>query len=211
MRGLVGSLVARRRNSKRKEATRAKKRVMGVHLDWLEIALGYDQWGRGDPDPVVLVAVYRQRRLLRRELVRPRVPSPYPASVEHQRLFEVEVGRGRVGVLVVAYEEDSGKDVAELYARLEAGDIELWSTAHEEPSPRSLATWIRAASTGDEAVELLVEGNSLADGARDDYVGACMIVCGDDGSERTKRRSHRLHMRSRDGKNDWTMQVTLTG
>lgn len=200
--------MGRRRRKKRKKGSSDRK--LTIALDWIEIALGDDGWGRGDPEPVLLLGLYAladdEVSLVSRGLARPRVRSPYPndADGDDRPIIQVRPPQGtRLALLVLALEEDGGKDVAAIYAKLEKPSFTLWSNDASEPYPRALAEWI-AGPSGTFGVHPMHEEVDLAEHCRsDEWIGATLIVGAARGS------SHRVHVRSDDGDNDWTVELAL--
>ncbi|MEM9069784.1 MAG: hypothetical protein AAGE52_14825 [Myxococcota bacterium] len=198
--------MARRRKSKGKRGPKAVR----VTLGWLEIALGFDEWGRGDPDPAILLGLVVLEEgtvsLLSRGLVRPRVPSPYPNDIDggSKVLVTAKPPRAsRLGLLVLALEEDGGQDVRDLYAMLERPDFTLWSDEGSEPNPRSLSAWLQE-PRGVYRVHAIHGDEDLAERCRsDDWVGAALVVAPTAGED------YRVHTRSADGRNDWTFELRL--
>lgn len=195
---------------KRKRKKPSSDRSLSVSLDWIEIALGDDGWGRGDPEPVLLLGMYALRdgvvTLVSRGLVRPRVPSPYPNDADGPKrpVIETRPPKGvPLALLVLALEEDGGKDVQQNYARLERSGFTFWEGNDPEPNPRSLADWM-AGPKGVFGVHPLHEEVDLAESCRsDDWIGATLIVGVAHGGR------HRVHVRSEDGENDWTVELAL--
>lgn len=200
------------RKKRRGRKKRSSERKLTVALDWIEIALGDDGWGRGDPEPVLLVGLYALTEagvsLVSRGLARPRVRSPYPNDTDgpERPIIETRPPRspqGSLALLVLALEEDGGQDVRELYAMLEEPGFTLWCDEDPEPNPRGLAEWM-AGPSGTFGAHPLHGEVDLAERCRsDEWVGATLIV----GVARGAR--HRVHVRSPDGDNDWTVELAL--
>ena len=150
----MGVRYGRRLGRRKRKKRSSSERKLTVALDWIEIALGDDGWGRGDPDPVLLLGLYGYAEgrvsLISRGLARPRVRSPYPNDSDgHDRpIIEARPPPKdtRLALLVFALEEDGGADVRELYATLEQPSFTLWSDDDPEPNPRAMAEWIAGPS-----------------------------------------------------------------
>ena len=185
---------------------------------WFEVALGDDGFGRGDPDPILLLALYRtvgdKAELICRGLSRVNIASPYPASVdadEAPTLARVlPPGEYPLGLIAIALEEDGGTDVQRLYAMFERGDFTLWSSDHPEPEPKTLAEWIESDADGVASVDLLAAGEQIDASCKDDrLVGVTISTFHSKTLKSQKRIANRLHFRSGDGKNDWTSEVVV--
>ena len=200
--------MGRRNRKKRKKPSSDRK--LSVSLDWIEIALGDDGWGRGDPEPVLLLGLYaladERVSLVSRGLVRPRVRSPYPnhAEGDGKPIIATRPPKGvPLALLVLALEEDGGRDVRELYAKLEKPSFTLWSDDDDTPNPRPFAEWL-AGPRGSFGVHPLHDEVDLAEHcSSDEWIGATLIVGVARGG------SHRVHVRSEDGDNDWTVELAL--
>lgn len=198
------------RKKRKHRKRRSSERFLTVALDWIEIALGDDGWGRGDPEPVLLVGLYAEHEtqvsLVSRGLARPRVKSPYPNDVDGDEgpIIKTRLpDQSRLALLVLALEEDGGKDVQSLYAMLEQPRFSFWSDDDPEPNPRTLSEWM-AGATGVFGVNPLHDEVDLAEHCRsDEWIGATLIV------DVKRGGRHRVHVRSADGTNDWTVELGL--
>ena len=142
--------MGRKRKHRKKKSS---ERKLTVALDWIESALGDDGWGRGDPEPVLLLGLYALAddgvSLVSRGLARPRVSSPYPndADGDDRPIIETHPPKNiPLALLVLALEEDGGQDVRELYAKLEQPKFTLWGDDDTEPNPRGFSDWIAGPS-----------------------------------------------------------------
>jgi hypothetical protein len=202
-------------------------------IDALELARGHDGPLRGAPDPVLMMGVYSVARgpltgpsapsvptgtvrLLDRRWLRVPVQNSFPCrvAVDDAAAPLVAVPSGHaVGLLLVALEEDGGKDLQRIYGLLERPDgwVTWWSDARE-PDPHGLAeTFMHLASTSAEAhgqsVRVLLDGLDPATTCKDDdYIGSYVAAMN---AVARGRWTARAHVVSRDGKNDWTALLSV--
>jgi hypothetical protein len=188
----------------------------------LEIARGDDGLLRGKPEPVILVGAYLVRAtrvlLLGRSLSRVTPELSFPSTVkvkpDHQLLFDKHFrsdATGRIVLVALALEEDSGNDVTRVYADLEhPARLRIWPAEASMPAPRTLEE-IAHDSMWDPCavprVHLLVHDADARDTCKDDdFVGACVLnmpsIAGSDDYRR-------LHFLSDSGKNDWTATLRI--
>lgn len=190
-----------------------------VRLQNLELARGYDGLLRGEPEPAVLVALYvveaQRAQHLGRLCTRFQQPTRLPCVITPRETQEIKARVQHlqpalfVGV-AIAIEEDSGKDLRELYASLEQPEaISLWSETSQWPEPL-LLNELTAPGPGlqmFDGAHILVDGEHLSDRCQhDDLVAA--IVFGVTGGQRYDS-VQRLHFLSKGGLNDWTAVLRL--
>jgi hypothetical protein len=116
---------------------------------------------------------------------------------------------GLLVIVAVALEEDSGKDVAALYADLgHPARLGLWDPAAELPEPRALEELVQLApSLVPEAdrISLLRDGVALERAVTaDDWVGSLLLRVSL--AERSEQ-SYRFQFVSPDEQNDWTLDL----
>lgn len=188
-------------------------------LDHLELAKGHDGFLRGKPEPVIILGIYFAEsghiRLLSREIMHFEVPGRFPATVERlpamlpARRYAHKEG-AHMMLLALAVEEDSGRDIPDLYAALErVGGLDIWRIDHALHEPLHLhelpvenLDWHRS-----HRVRVLLDGVDLGQACRkDDWVAAALAVVATDPSGNITRR---LHFVSGDLRNDWTAQVRV--
>ncbi|WP_165374399.1 MULTISPECIES: hypothetical protein [Sorangium] len=207
----------------------------------LELASGHDGLLRGAPEPVLLVAAYllfppdpgapppapptpgapaglTLPRPLGRTLVRfsaPRGRFPAVLTLRGPLSFKARARareNDRILLLVLAVEEDSGKEVERLYAHLaDAKHLRLWDLDAPVPAPSTLAELIAAPYLQGHAapvrVGVLDDGGDLRDTCRgDDFVGASAALV----STSRHEDALRFHVVSADGRNDWTAVTTVS-
>jgi hypothetical protein len=188
----------------------------------LELAKGYDGLLRGLPEPTVIVGAWvvgpTRAQLVGRTLVRFACPKRFPGVVNTVGPVGVraDVAYGRPAQLVllaVAIEEDSGTGVREVFAALERqSELTLIHTEDAMPHGDTIAAFTRDAKDRylrPRPVDVHVGGadlSTLSDG--DDLVGAAVCVLDFDGR---LNRTLRFHLRSEDGRNDWTVRLEVKG
>ncbi|MBZ0234761.1 MAG: hypothetical protein K8M05_20690 [Deltaproteobacteria bacterium] len=192
---------------------------LSVRMEALELATGHDGLLRGAPEPVVVIGVYAaggdRTRLAGRSVYRFARPGAFPCKVAAREPASdactlVAAPGDRLVILALAVEEDRGRGVQALFAELERGDgILVWSTDRAMPAPLHLHELEGALVDPDlgHRVELLLGEHDPArhlDG--DDWVGAAVLHA----DLAVRPRRHRLHLRSADGRNDWTAQVEVS-
>ncbi len=204
---------------KRKKRERAASRAIRIRVRRVELALAYDGWLRGAPEPVLLFAIYRivgdDITLLSRSTIRvPAGAGPGQVVELDELALEAQVPMGdgmRILLLVAAVEEDGGEGVARVYADLEApSTLQAWAVDAAVPEPRSLLEWAcqePPPAPATARVHLVDASGDLRDrDLGDDWIGAAVVQVTptlDRGAER------RLRFVSEDGKNDWTAVVEL--
>ena len=116
---------------------------------------------------------------------------------------------GRLLVLVVAFEEDGGTDIRTVHQKLsEPEELELRLAGEVIAAPmmlRDFSAWLDSSSPHSLPVSFS-RGAPGASGAKDDFVGACLI-----GLPPTRRNQqpHQLRFVSPDRKNDWTATLLV--
>lgn len=191
---------------------------VSLRMDPLELARGYDGLLRGAPEPVVMLAVYgagpEHARLAGRSLFRFERPGAFPCKVAAREpaadpCTVVVEPAGRLVILALAVEEDSGRGVQALYAELERGDaIMVWSSDGVLPVPQHLYELDApsvAADRGHRVQVLLGERDPARRLDGDDWVDAAVLHS----TLEVRQAQHRLHLCSADGRNDWTAQVEV--
>ncbi len=185
-----------RRRRRKKKALTARPRPSGgikveLVLEAVELARGYDGPLRGLPEPRLLIAAYHVSPggviLVRRALCRVAPGSEFPQRIPideellRQRVHASSAqDRGLLVVLVMALEEDSGDDVADVYADIaEPARWSMWDPRSELPDVRTLSELVALMPTSPPAAEpvaLLRDGVPLEPSVtEDDWVGALMI------------------------------------
>lgn len=198
-------------------AKHKKKRTPGdlvLEMRGLEIARAYDGILRGEPEAVVMVAVYAledapriiARALWRFDSATEKLPTVVAARrparpIAHSYAIETEAP---VLLLAVGMEEDAGADVRRVYGLLErAAHLHLWDQDEggSHPSPLSLGE-LADKLARPTRVRVLIDSVDLgmAKQPRDDYVGACAVSL----PRARLLADHRMHLTDDAGKNDWT-------
>lgn len=187
----------------------------------LDLARGHDGFLRGHPEPVLLVGLYRchggDADMLGRTVIHfervARVPGEI-APVAGRDGFATEgyiANGGALAVLVVALEEDRGRDIASLYAELiEAGEILLWASDAGEAVPAPLAELPHHGAEGElAAVELKIAGRFPRDWFRaDDYIAAAAAWLTPNRG-RLRLRARLRSEASREARNDWLAELEI--
>ncbi|MBX3193022.1 MAG: hypothetical protein KF819_38915 [Labilithrix sp.] len=194
-------------------------------VEKLEIARGHDGFLRGPPDPVLAVAVYVHDastcRLLGRSLHRfrpsARMPSEVLPDVHPIASGAIDANQDfRYLALVVALEEDGGRDVQRLYGMLEHHRLlSVWDEAHSEVEPFSLLAVPRElAWFTPTPVDLIVDGASASTSCSSDkYIGAvcwAMQPRSDVPTAPLRPSVYRLPFLAADRKNDWTALLSIS-
>lgn len=115
----------------------------------------------------------------------------------------------RIVVLALAVEEDNGKGVASLYARLERGEeVIVWTDGETAPVPIHLPELHpdRMVPAMSHRVHLLFGEDDPSKVRGDDWIGATLVWM----NARADSHRHRLHFVAPDGRNDWTASVFLS-
>jgi len=187
-------------------------------IQGLEVARGYDGFLRGDPEPVVVVAVLvvsgESVQLAGRSLHRFRAEGPFPgvATTTHRKLapctLHLDAGFPTWLVLAAALEVDGGVDVQRIFGAMERhAALSLWASDLREFEARPLA-----ALAGDpewatpRAVQLLSDGEAFGPSCQSDkWIGAASWSI--PGSSYPVSRRFRAPFLSEDRRNDWTAIV----
>lgn len=193
---------------------------MQIELTALDLARGHDGLLRGAPEPVVLFAAFlldaaRPPKPLGRAFARFAPKDRFPAVIPP---IEKAVIRGRarsnslarVVLLGIALEEDSGKDIERVYARLSDGKgLRVWEPEDAIPAPAAigeLTGWALSPAPHSARVHVVEEGADLQDICKEDeLIGACAIVL----APRRSEERYYLGFTSPDGKNDWTASLDV--
>ncbi|HET7544230.1 MAG TPA: hypothetical protein VFK05_30375 [Polyangiaceae bacterium] len=116
----------------------------------------------------------------------------------------------RLLVLVLSLEENSGDDVAGLYAALEnPGALLIYNASESVPTPLSLEEWATRECRAPlaQVVEVLRGGESLATTTHSDqFIAATAFNLP---AQERSDEAWRLPFVSRDGRNDWTLLVRM--
>lgn len=218
----------RRNRKKRRSALQGHARQLEVSIDELELARAHDGTFRGRVEPCLLVGAYHLRSgraaLVGRALCPIKVPGAAPLRVDVERdLVRANVvasssapADGMFVVLVLALEEDSGRDVQALYAELEKpAHWAVWDAERQVPEPlllHELARLEPSLAPVAERVQLLFgESHVPASPKSDELIGALLVRVAE--SPVGRPSDWRFHFQSPDGKNDWTavLRIRVTG
>lgn len=224
-----GRRARQRRNRKKRRAGLAvSARRLEVSIDLFEAAHAHDGLLRGRVEPRLVVGAYHVRAgraaLVGRALCAIQAPGPAPFRIDVERdLVRASVvasssapADGMFVVLVLALEEDSGKDVQALYAELErpSGWV-VWEEQRPMPEPHTLeelATLGASEPPVAERVQLLFgDAHAPRPDESDELVGALLVRIAE--SSLSRPSEWRFHFRAPDGRNDWTavLRVRVTG
>jgi len=189
-----------------------------IAVERLEIASARDGFLRGAPDPCFVLACYRfdgeEVEPLGRAIYRFDVGRAPCELVRRERLLDLPVLLEsypmRLGVLLLAFEENHGSDIQEAYRDLaEPESFFVWNASQAEPNPLPLAQHAGQIRPNHcDRVQLLRDGETLLDSVRDDtWVGAASgaVVF----AARTEERILRCHARSLDEQNDWLAELSF--
>ncbi len=195
---------------------------IAIEVAALEVVAGFDGLLGGKPEPALVLGAYAVGRgqavLLDRAMARflPKGRFPLTVSpVEPARLGARLVSQAEdlhFVLLVLAFEEDGGKDVRAFYGALEhPHELSVFASTQTEVSPLAVGE-IRAAKWPlDQAtpVDLLAEGSPASSRCSDDtFIGASVLHLS------TRRRPatslYRLPFRTADRRNDWTAFLRIT-
>jgi autoinducer 2-degrading protein len=190
-----------------------------AELERLELASAHDGFLRGSPELCFVLAVYARQAgelvTLGRALYRLALRVNAPCVIEcSELLFDVPIEilglPAEVGVLMLAVEENGGKDVQGLYQELaDPLAFRLWHCAEDVPEPADLSEWFEPGRPFAPArVQVLRESQAVAESLLDDtWVGASL------GHFVLPARGHecvgRFHVASADGQNDWLAVIGL--
>lgn len=222
-----GRRARQRRNRKqRRAALKGHARRLEVSIDEFELARAHDGPFRGRVEPRLLIGAYHVRggraALVGRALCPIEVTGAAPLRVKVERdLLRATViasssapADGMFVVLVLALEEDSGRDVQVLYAALEQPALwAVWEAERPVPEPRllhELAQLEPSAAPVAERVQVLF-GESHLPASSDELIGTLMVRVAEGPVGRPSE--WRFHFQSPDGKNDWTavLRIRVTG
>jgi len=186
----------------------------------LEVARGYDGFLRGDPEPVVIVAVYvvsgPHVQMAGRTLHRFRAKGPFPsvATTKEMRLADCTThlasGAPRWLVLATALEVDGGVDVQRVFGAMERhATLSMWAADARELEAIGLAAVAAEAEwEAPRAIQLFSDSEAIGASCRSDkWIGAaCWWV---EGAELQVSHRYRAPFLSEDRGNDWTAIVDL--
>lgn len=189
-----------------------------IAVERLEIASAREGFLRGAPDPCLVLACYRfegeEVEPLGRAIYRFAVERAPCELVRQERLLDLPVLLEnypmRLGVLLLAFEENHGSDIQEAYRDLaEPESFFVWNATQAEPNPVPLAQHARQIRANHaDRVQLLRDGETLLDSVRDDtWVGAASGAV--EFATRTDERILRCHTRSLDEHNDWLAELSF--
>lgn len=187
----------------------------------LDIARGHDGFLRGDPEPVVLAAVYvldgTDVRTMDKALYRFTAQSPFPSTAPPQSSLAISAQIHHqkpiwFAVLAIALERDAGGDVQRMYGALDHHEgLSLYRPEGDELAPIHVAELVdrREAWRYPQKTQLLVDGSYASAGCSDDeWVGSVAWVMSGRtppfSTRRQTRSEFRLHFRAADERNDWT-------
>jgi hypothetical protein len=202
-----------RGKSRRRQTPRSPR--FRLTLDRIELAAGRDGLLRGGPEPALLGGLFRARPgpvLLGRCLHRLGSIDDFPhnASLD-QQLLDVSLPAGTLpgtlALLCLVLEEDSGRDLAQLYADLATpANLAAFDGAARVPEPRPMSELMAHPASElphAETIHLLRDDQPLQDQVKDDdWIAAALIRIA---LPEAGRSSHwALQARSADGHNDWT-------
>jgi hypothetical protein len=188
-----------------------------LRLQTVVLRRGHDGFLRGQPEPVLLPALYQLRRgepcLVGKTRFALAVTQPFPSTVTPDAALlqaKLDDRAGSLALLCAAFEEDSGEDLALVASQLE--DPSAWSVrAADSPiaapfalADLGLAHW--ATPSSGQQVELLHRGVSLATRCTsDDWIGAVALVF------EPRRGLQRCAPRiaAANGRNDWELKLEL--
>jgi hypothetical protein len=213
---------ARSRRSRKKRAASIRGRRLELCFEELEVARAHDGPLRGRVEPRLVVGAYHVRSgravLVGRALGAVDVPSQVPCRVAVGReliraaaIASSSADDGSFVVLVLALEEDSGRDVRELYAELErCASWTVWDERGVVPEPRALAelaTLGPSEPPAAERVQLLFGEHHVPASPKDDeLVGALLVRVP---ASPPQAVDWRFRFESPDGKNDWTATLRI--
>lgn len=212
--------MAKRRKKKKNKNKNKRSPAQTSHsltIAELSIAKGHDGLFRGSPEPVIVAGLFvtdarsPHGRTCLRGLWQFANPKVIPSDV---KVLGAPALTGTASVdfsftailLVVALEQDSGAFVAEVLAAMD--DISrwaVWSEADVIPHPLHLHELPPAMMT--QRVRLQLDGAFVDQCSHaDDFIDARVIAL--TGADKLKR-DFRLHFRSADGLNDWSVELAL--
>jgi hypothetical protein len=187
-------------------------------LAGLEVARGYDGFLRGDPEPVVIFAVFAvcgpTVQMAGRTLHRFRCEGPFPAvamTVERSLprcLLHLDRRAPRWLVLAAALEVDGGIDVQRAFGAMERHtNISIWASDLREFEARPLnAIAADPEWATPRAIQLLTDGETFGASCESDkWIGCASWWM--EANEPPVSRRYRAPFLSEDKRNDWTAVV----
>jgi hypothetical protein len=214
----------RHKNQERKRARGYQTRTVQLWLDHLEVALGYDGFMRGHPDPAIVISAYVVaddqvscvlRHLARYHLHR-RPPATARAFEGARASFAARARADHLIFLAMAVEEDAGTGVQKAVAAAGHADaLSLWTYDQTLPNPESLSAAAATLVTrpGPHRVHVLDDGVDVGRSIdKDDWIGASAWAYPWVGGGHGRHRQ-RVPLRADDDRNDWTLllEVRLSG
>lgn len=188
-----------------------------LRLRTVVLRKGHDGFLRGQPEPVLISALFQLRggeaRVVGKTRFALAVAQPFPCTLSPDGVLvqaRLDERAGSLALLCAAFEEDSGEDLALVTSQLE--DPSAWAVRAADSSiaaPFALADLAHAhwaTPSSDQQVELLHRGTSLAARCtRDDWIGAAALVL------EPRRGLQRLAPRivAANGRNDWELKLEL--
>lgn len=205
---------ALQRRKRRRHEERLVSRSLCLEVSSLEVAAGFDGLLRGKPEPVLVCGVFgiadNKPILIGRGIGNFARPKRYPAVV---LLADSKLAEGRLSsvgdpvaaVLVIALEKDGGHDIRQAYAMLQShGELHLIESC-DQPNASDLQEVLLEPELWKQPkkIGLVVDGQSFEAECRSDkWIAAAAFAT-------PLRTSHRVHLVSKDRKNDWTAVMTL--
>ncbi|MFZ5896020.1 MAG: putative quinol monooxygenase [Myxococcota bacterium] len=188
-----------------------------VVLESLEFAAAHAGFLQSTPDACFLVGMYawcgRGLEPAARAVYRRALRESRPCKLgPRELLFDVPLilyGLPlRVGVLMLALEENGGRDVATVYREMaDPQAFRLWAKSEGVPNPLVLADWFSPERMNPEAVEVLQNHVPMSEVLETDtWVGAASAQFAF--AEIGDTRVARLHVISDDDRNDWLAQIS---
>lgn len=196
--------------------------TIAIEVAALEVVAGFDGLLGGKPEPVLVLGAYAVGRgqavLLDRAMGRFLPKGRFPVTVSPEA--PVKLGARLVSkaedlhfvLLVLALEEDGGKDVRAFYGSLEhPNELSVFASTQAEVSPLGVgevgaARWPLDQPT---AVDLLADGSPASSRCTDDtFIGASVLHLSTRRAPATSL--YRVPFRSADRRNDWTAFLRIT-
>jgi hypothetical protein len=184
----------------------------------LEVARGFDGFLRGDPDPVVIIAVFAvcgaTVQMAGRTLHRFRSKGPFPAVAmttdrqTPQCQLHVDGHSPRWLVVSAALEVDGGVDVQRAFGAMERhANISIWASDLREFEARPLnAIAMDPEWTTPRVVQLLTDGEAFGASCQSDKWIGCASWWMSANVPPASRR-YRAPFLSEDKLNDWTAVI----
>jgi hypothetical protein len=205
---------ALRRRKRQRHQERLVSRSITLEVSSLEVAAGFDGLFRGDPEPVLVCGIFgmadNKAVLIARGVGRFARPIRYPAVV---KMADSQLADGRlsttseplVAVVVMALEEDGGRDIRRAYGILQShGELHLIESC-DQPNASDIGELLLRPAEWKQPkkVTLAVDGQSFdAECRSDKWIAASAFSA-------PLRTTHRVHLVSDDKTNDWTAVLTL--